>query len=279
MKLSQNPNYVPGFRDIVNLRDLGGRPRPDGRRMRRGLVYRSGALYLMNDDELQRLRGLGLRYVLDLRSRKEVRKHPDPQLPGVTQQHISAAKDPDGGELSLTAFGLARVLLRARRSREYQGASLMDTMATLYARSMAFDNPAYRELFRRLDAGNVPLLFHCSQGKDRTGVAAILVMLALGYDEESVVDGYVLSNEYRAEKLTALIDGHRKIMSRIPALRFLAQAAEGVIREFGEMTIDVMKQRYGSMDAYFQTEYGLDAAARQRLCERYLEPVDASQQE
>lgn len=278
MELSKDPSYVPGFRNILNLRDVGGKPRPDGLVMRRGLVYRSGGLYQLNEDELNRLNKLGLRYVLDLRSKKEVRRHPDPKLAGVEQQNISAAKDPQGGELSLTAFGLAKVLLRARRSREYKGVSLMDTMATLYATSMAFDNPAYRELFRRLEAGDVPLLFHCSQGKDRTGVAAMLVLLALGYDEETVVDGYVLSNQYREERLSALIDGHRHLMSRIPALRFLAQAAEGVIREFGEMTIEVMKQRYGSMDAYFQAEYGLDESHLRALRERYLEPAGTSRQ-
>lgn len=272
MDVSQGPNYVPRFRNIVNLRDLGGQPLPDGRVMRRGLVYRSGALCQLSADEMDALRQLHLRYVLDLRTSKEVRRKPDPRLEGVTQVHISAAKDPlNGHDLVLSAFGLLSVLLRARWRQPYRSMSLMDTMGTLYGSAMAFDNPAYRDLFAQLEASNVPLLFHCSQGKDRTGVAAMLVKLALGYDEETVIDNYVLSNQYRAEKLSALIDDHSWLMSHFPKLRFVAQAGEGVIREFGEATIDVIKRRYSTLDAYFEHEYGLTPERREALQERYLE--------
>lgn len=271
MDISQGPNYVPKFRNIVNLRDLGGQPTPDGRVMRRGLVYRSGALCQLNASEMDELQKLGLRYVLDLRTAKEVRRHPDPALPGVTQVHISAAKNPlNGHELVLSAFGLLTVLLSARWRQPYRSMSLLDTMGTLYGSAMAFDNPAYRDLFRQLEKGNVPLLFHCTQGKDRTGVAAMLVKLALGYDEETVVDNYVLSNQYRAEKLSALIDGHSRLMSHFPKLRFIAQAGEGVIREFGEATLAVIKQRYGTYDAYFEQEYGLTDERREALQNQYL---------
>lgn len=272
MDVSQGPNYVPRFRNIVNLRDLGGEATPDGRTMRRGLIYRSGALYLLNESERAELAKLGLRYVLDLRTNKEVHRHPDPPLEGVEQVHISAAKNPlNGSDLVLSGAGLLSVLLQARWREPYRSMPLMDTMGTLYGSAMAFDNPAYRDLFHQLEKGNVPLLFHCSQGKDRTGVAAMLVKLALGFSEEAVVDAYVLSNQYRAEKISALIDGHPRLMSRFPQLRFVAQAGEGVIRDFGEKTIDVIRQRYGSLDAYFEQEYGLTAKRREALQELYLE--------
>ena len=59
-------------------------------------------------------------------------------------------------------------------------------------------------MFEDIIAGNVPILFHCSAGKDRTGIAAILILLALGVDEETAIYDYMLTNEYRKDMLTAL---------------------------------------------------------------------------
>ena len=77
-------------------------------------------------------------------------------------------------------------------------------------KQMPFGNPAYHELFRLLEEHRVPLLFHCTCGKDRTGIAAMLVLLALGVSREDAIADYMLTNVYRK----AIID---KFMQDKPA--------------------------------------------------------------
>lgn len=273
MDLSQMPTYVPGFRDSNNLRDLGGMSTPDGRVMTRGLVYRSGALGNLNAVELRNLRNLHLRYVLDLRTRAEARNNPDPNLPGVRQVRICGAMDATGQEINMTPYGFMRLATHPRRRDPDSQRGVVTRIAALYS-SLAFDNPAYRELFSQLEAGNVPLLFHCSHGKDRTGIAAMLVLAALGYKEDDIIDRYVLTNAYLDDEISQAIDGHRRIMSAVPKLRLAAQFAQGVISEFGERVFDEIHQEYGSLDAYFEAEFGLDAGRLAALRDRYLQEPD-----
>ena len=277
MDLEHMPTYVPGFRDECNLRDLGGNATPTGMVMRKGLVYRSAALGTFNAAELETLRTFGLRYVLDLRSKKEARKLPDPALPGVEQQRICGAKDRTGRDIDMSFRGLVGLVLTPRRVDSDHEGSFTSALMELYS-SIAFDNPAYQELFARLRVGCTPLLFHCSEGKDRTGIAAMLIMCALGYDEEDAVDSYVLTNLYRHDELTALIDGHRKIMSAVPKLRLAAQFGKGVIREFGERVFSEIHQQYGTLEAYYAQEYGLDADGLAEFRARYLVTPEAAEQ-
>ena len=273
MKLDRLPTYVPGFRDECNLRDLGGNVMPSGLMMRKGLVYRSAAPGGFNPAELETLQTFGLRYVLDLRSAREARALPDPDLPGVEQQRLCGAIDRFGHDIDMSFGGLVRLLLTPRRTDPDREGSVTSDLMELYS-SIAFDNPAYQELFARLRVGCTPLLFHCSEGKDRTGVAAMLILCALGYDEEAAVDSYVLTNVYRRDELSALIDGHRKIMTAVPKLRLVAQFGKGVIREFGERVFSEIHQQYGTLEAYFAQEFGLDADGLAEFRARYLVAPD-----
>lgn len=242
---------------------------PEGRVMRKGLVYRSAALGTFTAEELAELADLHLRYVLDLRSKKEAQRLPDPALDGIEQQRICGAIDRRGRDINMSVGGLLRLFFTPRRVDSDPESSITSALMELYS-SIAFDNPAYQELFSRLKSGCTPLLFHCSEGKDRTGIAAMLILTALGFDEEDAVDSYVLTNLYRRSELGALIDGHRKIMTAMPKLRLAAQFSKGVVREFGERVFCEIHQQYGTLDAYFAQEYGLDADGLAEFRDRFL---------
>lgn len=132
-------------------------------------------------------------------------------------------------------------------------------------KQMPFGNPAYHELFRLLEEHRVPLLFHCTCGKDRTGIAAMLVLLALGVSREDAIADYMLTNVYRK----ALID---KFMQDKPADQYdLLLPVEGVSESMGAGSIDVLLEKYPSYEAYFEAEYGLTTARLAALRDFYLE--------
>ncbi|MCI8626446.1 MAG: tyrosine-protein phosphatase [Lachnospiraceae bacterium] len=132
---------------------------------------------------------------------------------------------------------------------------------------MAFANPAYQRLFDLLlqDDGN--LYFHCTAGKDRTGVAGFLIMMALGVEEEDAIQEYLLSNTYLKqgddEFAMLLNSSEEKKQLFVPLL--------GVQEEFIRLTIRSIKEAYTSYDEFFLREYKLDQEKRNRLAELYCE--------
>ena len=130
---------------------------------------------------------------------------------------------------------------------------------------MAFANPAYQRLFDLLlqDDGN--LYFHCTAGKDRTGVAGFLIMMALGVEEEDAIQEYLLSNTYLKqgddEFAMLLNSSEEKKQLFVPLL--------GVQEEFIRLTIRSIKEAYTSYDEFFLREYKLDQEKRNRLAELY----------
>ena len=93
-------------------------------------------------------------------------------------------------------------------------------------RQMLFGNKAFKELFRALEAGETPILFHCSAGKDRTGVAAMLILLALGASDETICADFVQTNVCRKAEIDALLAGHAEEIAADPSkrMRFCTQA-------------------------------------------------------
>ena len=132
---------------------------------------------------------------------------------------------------------------------------------------MAFANPAYQRLFDLLlqDDGN--RYFHCTAGKDRTGVAGFLIMMALGVEEEDAIQEYLLSNTY----LKQGDDEFAMLLNSSEEKKQLFAPLLGVQEEFIRLTIRSIKEAYTSYDEFFLREYKLDQEKRNRLAELYCE--------
>ena len=167
---------MSGFRQETNFRELGGYKTKDGRTVRKGLLYRSAALGSMNERELKALEKMGIRSILDFRSRLEEAAFPDPPVPGATNYHVSAMRDNDGNDVD---YSPSAILLAAIKEPGFNKVAALTRHAYSF---IVFDSEAYQKMFELLLNEKAPLLFHCTQGKDRTGAAAILLLLALGVD-------------------------------------------------------------------------------------------------
>lgn len=237
------------FQAKANFRQLGGYPTQDGRRIRYGILYRSAALDLLQTPkDRERLQALGLKTILDLRSQKECNARPDPNVPGATYQHQCAAYYPDGRELDLSSHGIIEFQKEMEQSAKQNGkaAGFKLSLRSL-SKEMPFGNEAFRTLFYLLENGELPLLFHCSEGKDRTGLASILVLMALGVSRKDALDDYELTN-----------------------LCF-EMASQKVKRKNAEFILDSITDRYGDMERYFACEFGLKGQRLVNLQKRLLD--------
>lgn len=267
----QTQRSVPGaeipLEGTVNFRELGGYRAADGRRVRYGLLYRGGNLdALQSMADRQVLRSWGLHAILDLRSEGECAKHPDPVVPGADYHRMCAMRMADGTEMDFSSTGIERLAQEKAAFEKAAGHPVHDYewFSSLY-RQMPFGNPAYRLLFRLLEEQRAPLLFHCTCGKDRTGIAAMLILLALGVSREEAMRDYMLTNIYRHQIIEHSLQG------KSAEERRLQLPVEGVDETMGGGAIDEILLRYGSYEAYYEAEYGLNRQRLAALRNFYLE--------
>ncbi len=260
MDLTAQPGYVPGFHTTLALRDLGGQRSVDGRTVRHGLLYRGSTLINLTPQEVERLEALGLKLVLDLRAEGEAAGLDDYVPNGAKYLRICGMYDKDGQEIDFSPAGITRMAALFEKYQE-------KFMTALYT-SMAFDNPAVHALVDHMVQGEGPVYFHCSAGKDRTGVCAAMAYMLLGVDDDAIVQEFLLTNEYRAE-----------IINNMPAE--LPEHARGYTKEqWAEVNsvqeynlravFDEIDANYPTREAYFAKEFGLDANAVARIRDRYL---------
>lgn len=263
--------FTPGaeipFEGATNFRELGGYRAADGRRVKYGLLYRGGNLdTLTSPADRAKLQSLGLKEILDLRSAGESAMHPDPAVPGANCQRVCGMRNADGSEMDFSGQGIERLRQEKEAFERSVGRQVHDFewFRAMY-RQMPFGNPAYHTLFAMLESHRVPVLFHCSCGKDRTGIAAMLILLALGVSRRGALADYMLTNTYRR----AIIE--RFLADKPADQRDLLLPVEGVSEPMGAGAIDEILQRYPSYEAYFAAEYGITAARLTALRDYYLE--------
>ena len=247
-----------------NFRELGGYEADEGKHVKWGQIYRgisTGALTGEADRKL--LDSLGLRLILDLRSEAEAEKQPDYVPDGARLVRICSLCGSDGREIAFSPEDVAHLL----QGQKDEGHNLADAMY----RQMLFGNKAYKELFRALEAGETPVLFHCSGGKDRTGVAAMLILLALGASDETIAADFLQTNTCRRPELEKIWAEHADEIAADPAKKKFYQGIAGVHPESVGLVLNTIRETCGSAENYLEAEYGLTPARLMRLRRMYLE--------
>ena len=253
-------DIVTQFQKPVNFRDLVGYETADGRHVREGIFFRSGGLYRMTGEELALLRQLNVRFVMDLRTAAENDRQPDPVIPGTEMLRHSGLEFANGAEIDFSPAGMAQIGDPGLRQI---------ALLKVYYRHIAFGNEAFRILFDNILRGSVPLVFHCHSGKDRTGVAAMLILLALRVPRETVLADYMLSNEYVADDIRSELAANSDKIKNHPESEELIRMKAGVLESVGRLVLDEIFMRYPDPADFFLTEYGLDAAALKAMRDRY----------
>ena len=255
-------NYI--FRKKLNFRELGGYRTKDGRHVKENIFFRSARLDHFNTNELRSIKALGIKTIVDLRSEEEVNKNPDPILSGIAYYHLSALKDEKGEDINYSPSSIIKKALKQRNRNIAQA-----TLEHFYA-LMVFNNGTFTQLLNMLKEDNVPILFHCTAGKDRTGIAAILILLLLGVSEESIRKDYLLTNKYRKKALKKQHNRFKLFTHFSNNIRDIVTLSEGVLPEGCDYIFDLIHQRYPSYEDYFEEEMHISKKEQKRIQEKYL---------
>jgi protein-tyrosine phosphatase len=243
-----------------NFRDVGGYETSEGRRVRWGALYRSDKLSELTDDDVAYLSRLSLKRVIDFRSDGEYEREPDRLPAGVVVTRLpidGSGLDPSQIETLIRegdAEATAQILVAGNEAviREF--------------------SPQYRAFLLALaEPENLPLLFHCTGGKDRAGFGAALALLAVGVPRDVVMRDYLLTREYTAE-ITAQQIRRMRLMT-LGSVNAEAFAALADARpEYLQAAFDTIDADYGSTQAYIRDGLRIDAATLARIRSNLLEP-------
>ncbi|MDU8689642.1 tyrosine-protein phosphatase [Faecalibacterium wellingii] len=258
---------VPGtqldFAGGTNFRELGGYEADEGKHVKWGQIWRGiPTCKLTGEADRAKLDALGLRLILDLRSVEEAKKEPDYVPDGARLVQICGLCAEDGHEIAFAPGDIDRLMASAPEG--------YNVPRVMYRR-MLTGNKAFKELFRALEAGETPILFHCSAGKDRTGVAAMLILLALGASDETICADYAQTNVCRRAEIEAVMQEHADEIAADPSCRNHYYRMAGVSPEAAPFVLDTIRSQFGSAENYLEAEYGLTPARLMRLRRMYLE--------
>lgn len=247
----------------LNFRDLGGYATSDGHRVRWGQLFRADSLGGLTSSDLRYLSALDLQLICDFRSAQE--RSDDPSRY-------------EGGSLNIlnlpvTAEGVDPALMRRKiRTGGVVQLELERTMQTSYRLFVTDFSDDWAALFRSLsEPQNLPAVVHCTKGKDRTGFASALVLLALGVPQETVFEDYLLSNRYLA--------GFRSFVLRwVPLYSFFRTDPDDLLpllearRSYLQGSLDTIVELYGSVDTYLEDRLGVTPELREQLRANLLTP-------
>ncbi|MEE3468431.1 MAG: tyrosine-protein phosphatase [Eubacterium sp.] len=252
-----DPDTIP-LQGVFNARDLGGYKTKDGRKVKKKRILRSGELAYMTDADVKLLTGTyGLKQVVDLRYPGDVVNCPDRVMDGVTNVNLQMREE----KSTVATNAIKRLELMTQTltqgSRKFKRA--MADRSTYQKRSytvlIALGDMArkaigecIRTLIRAPEGAST--LLHCVYGKDRCGMMSAMMLLALGVEEQAVIDDYAFSN------VVAKMTGSENKMVNEKDLAYV---------------IKMLKEVFGSIDKFFTEGVGISKDELTAFRNMYLE--------
>ena len=189
---------IYNFEGIKNVRDLGGIKTADSRTIKGELLFRTAHLHNATKNDLRRLESFGIKEIFDFRDEFETKKEPDKRVKGANNHNIPALSPlPPFDELD--GEELKKIM---SNSIEYIFKQIYKDLA-----ESEVSRNAYKRFFRIIiSSGGAPVLWHCTQGKDRTGIAAILLLVSLGVSESDALDEYFITNMVMQSEYNSFIN-------------------------------------------------------------------------
>ncbi len=223
--------------------------------MKKGMLFRGKGLSRITDTDKQMLINNNIKVIVDLRTLEERLEEKDIDIPGINNINISMSSDDINDENS------------GERMEYIMLQDLKVPDITIYYRQMVrrYKKDAWTKIFNILLTTDGAIYFHCTAGKDRTGVTAAIIQSALGLDKETIYNDYFLTNK------SPISPGFQQYLNSIgPELGKMFLNHFSARREYLDATFDEINKVYGSLDNFFVECCSLDENKLKQLKAKYL---------
>ena len=239
------------FEGCFNFRDIGGYPNQEGKRVKKGLYYRAGRQDRMTDEDLSRLSDLQISTQIDLRRPDEAREQGKGPLEAMGAKYINIAVIPEGGTDQLSRL-VGDTGISGKRYLGY----------------LEFGPTSWLKMFEIFaDAGSLPVVLHCTAGKDRTGVSTAFLLSVLGVSRDWIEADYLLTNldtDRQADFIESTV-GYPEGIDR-GSMLLAAGVPEDAMKDF----LDGLEAKWGSAIGYLQ-EIGVTQEQMDAVRHNFLE--------
>ncbi|GLW48745.1 protein-tyrosine-phosphatase [Streptomyces sp. NBRC 14336] len=258
----QVPSTEPELAGVRNFRDVGGLPTVDGRRVRQGVLFRSGHLAHATEQDAAFLGSLGLHTIFDFRNAADQKlEGPDVELTGVRNVNLPLSDPADGAEFwKMVRDGdieqLREILADGKAANR---------MIESYRMIIKERTAEHSQVLLALAEDSVPALMHCAAGKDRAGLSIAVTLLALGVERDAILADYLESNAKHRRYKVKRNNSHTPEVMELLSPLFDARA------EYLTAAFDTIEETWGGVDPYLEQALRVTPAVRERLRDRLLD--------
>lgn len=248
---------------ITNFRDIGGIKNKDSKQIKKGIFLRSGELSSLSKEDEKRLETTyRLGKIVDLRSEAEVQERPDMSVPKAEYIHIDILEDIQDEGASIEDF--------VKIGSPEKSASYMEKLYADIALNKT-SQKGYNQFFEEILAlpKEESVLFHCFAGKDRTGIAALLVLETLNVPKEAIYTDYLLTNNLRKKENAMILEQAKKAQLEEANLEAL-HVALNVESRYLDNFYQTVEKEYGNISTYLKQAIGIDKGSKEALNHRFL---------
>lgn len=258
------------LRKLNNTRDLGDLPSANGVKIRRGKLLRSGKIYKLPKSTLSAFEKIGVDTVVDMRTEKERQEYPSSIINGATYYHLPLMCTATSGITHEKS--IARTMMEESKKLKNEFATAPEYMMKMYEIILFSEEPQknLKKFFELVLSEEKCILWHCSAGKDRTGIAAMLLEWVLGVDEDIIVQDYVASDRF--QRRLRLPQRLGLVIAPLPRrFKLFLYAQMKAKPEYINGAMQAIKERYGTVENYFVNALGITEEQIAVLKDKYLE--------
>lgn len=253
-----------------NMRDIGGFPAADGKKIRPRKLIRSGRLYKLPKSTVKALEDMGVDTVVDFRIQREIDDHPACVLPFAEYFYLPLMCTATPG--ITTGISMAHTMHSESKRIEEEFGTGENYILEMYRHILfaEYSKPLLKKVFDLLAEERSCIIFNCNSGKDRTGLVAMLIEGVLGVDRQLIVEDYLATRRFqirrrRIQRLgLAIVPGQKRFKE-------LLYAMMDAKPEYIEGVLDDIHSKYGGIPEYVRDYLGVPAEQIEKIRNYYLE--------
>ena len=249
------------IKKINNFRTVGDIKNIDGRILKEGKLYRSGHLHKLKKKSFREIQQLGIKEIIDLRNSKEIAEKPDHLPDNVVYKNYSAFED-KGDQLDQAR----KLVLKGK----VNGSDAHKRMIDFYKDYVTENPEVIKKIITEVLESDQPVLYHCTAGKDRTGITTALILAILKFDKKTIYNEYLLSNNYRKKLVEKRLNLANNLHFLYPKMDIhVLEKLSWVETGYLDSAFNEIDKKYGSIDVYIHQVLGISENKRQEYIQKF----------